>query len=120
MLAPVLAITDLAVLLAATWLVIRWLARPAQRPRAWLVVLAVTTAYVLYANLIVRFISYTVSTYVLIICTIAWDHFAEGVNPTRSLHEYGAVPLLLASWVVISLPPTLLALLLRVTGMHRK
>ena len=85
------------------------------------VVLAATTAYTLYTNVVARLISYTPSTYVLVVCTMLWDKLTRGHgSPARLLQEYGAVTLLLASWIGVSLLPTLVALLLRFVGSRRR
>ncbi len=118
--ALVFLLLDIVVALTVAGVVVVSLVRSARTRRGWLVVLAATTAYALYTNVVARLISYTPSTYVLVVCTMLWDKLTQGhVRPARLLQEYGAVTLLLASWIGVSLLPTLVALLLRFVGSRR-
>ena len=120
MLALVFLVLDVVAALIVAGVVAVWLGRSARTRRAWLVVLAATTAYAVYTNVVARLISYTPSTYVLVMCTMLWDKLTRGhVSPAELLQEYGAATLLLATWVGVSLLPTLVALLLRFVGSRR-
>lgn len=121
MLGAVLAVIDLALVLATAVLVVRSWTRSAREPRAWLAVLAVTTVYAVYANVAARYVPFTASAYVLIVCTAFWDVLTgAGARSARPLQAYGVLLLLTVSWVVLSVLPTLVALLLRVVGSRRR
>lgn len=120
MLALVFLLLDVVAALLVAGVVFVGLARSPRTPRAWLVVLAATTAYAVYTNVVAHLISYTPSMYILVVCAMLWDKLTRShVNPGRLLQEYGAVTLLLASWAGVSLLPTLVALLLRFVGSRR-
>jgi hypothetical protein len=117
---PVLAVIDVMVVLAMSVLVLRWWTRSAAAPRTWLVVLGATTSYVLYANVLTRFVPFTISAYILILCTMLWDlSTGYGTRSTRPLQAYGGILLLLVSWIILSLIPAVVALLLSLVGSRR-
>ncbi|HSN91250.1 MAG TPA: hypothetical protein VLS93_08470 [Anaeromyxobacteraceae bacterium] len=110
-----LAVLDLAAVLAAAVLVLAVWLRASRGPRAWLVVLGATTGYVLLANVIVRLVPYAPSTYVLMLSYGISDKLTGG-DPNVPLQGRGTASLLLASWLVASAVPTAVSLLLRFTA----
>ena len=107
MLGFLLAVLDLAVGVVVAALTVRWWFRAAGGHVSWPRVAALTSAYVLYVNVVAKVVPFTPSAYLLILATMFWDAVLGAGSSARPLQAYSVSTLLLASWLPLAGVPSL-------------